>query len=226
MQSRDALVNAKLKLTDDKRYALWPRLTAEEQGKALEQNKEFLKKVDETIPERKFQLHETDYLLVYSDIPQASLTPLIADLGNMYATLGKQFGIAEGTNIWHGKAMIVIFSTWDLLARFEKTVMDYPVPGAFQSVYHAMNNGDVLATGAAGDDADEFVKQLLRNAARCYLYRYRSNVYLPEWIGEGIVSWVVAGVTNDKALRGHQQRDAETVRDMGRLNGFLNHESH
>ena len=142
----------------------------------------------------------------------------------MYATLGKQFGLSEGTNIWHGKAMIVIFSTWDFFARFEKVVMENLVSGDFQSVYHAMNNGDVLAACAIGDESDEFSKPLVRSVARCYLYRYRSNVHLPDWIGEGIVSWVEAGMTGDKALRRNQQRDGETVRLAGRLGGFLNQE--
>ena len=63
---------------------------------------------------------------------------MIANLDNMYLTLGQKFGIAEGTNIWQGKAIILIFSNWDLFARFEKTVMENPVSDGFQSVHHEM----------------------------------------------------------------------------------------
>jgi hypothetical protein len=64
MLRRDALVNAKLESKEG--YSLWPTLTAEEQDKALEANKEFLKKIDNAIPNRRFQLHETNY---YCSIP-------------------------------------------------------------------------------------------------------------------------------------------------------------
>ncbi len=223
-QSRDALVNAKLKLTEDRRYALWPKLTAEVQEKALEKNKAFLKKVDDVIPERKFQLHETPLFLFYTDVPVASLTPAIANLDHMYRTLSQKLGIAEGTNIWQGKAIILIFSNWDHFARFEKTVMENTVSEYFMSIHHTMWDGDVITASAIGDDPDEFSRLLIQNVARSYMFRYRSNVYPPDWVAEGIAFWVAANVTDGKSLRDRQVRDADAVRIKGRLGGFFDEE--
>ena len=103
--------------------------------------------------------------------------------------------------LWHGKATIVVFSTHDVFARFEKVVMEFRVSESSKRLPPELNNGDALVACALGDDADESTRSLVRNTARCYLYRYRSNVYLPDWIGEGIASWVAAGVTGDKAFR-------------------------
>ena len=169
---------------------------------------------------RKFQLHETPLFLFYTDIPLASLTPTITNLDNMYRTLSQKLGIAEGTNIWQGKAIILIFSSWDHFARFEKTVMENPISDGFQSIHHTMWNGDVITASTIGDDPGELTRLLIQNVVRCYMFRYRSNVYPPEWVGEGMAFWIAASVIDDRSLRGRQLRDADAVRTTGRLGGL------
>jgi hypothetical protein len=220
IERRDALVNVRLEKKGG--YSLWPVLTADEQDKALDENKEFLKKIDNAIPNRKFQLHETSYYLFYTDIPEGDVAPIIANLDSMYLTLGQKFGVYEGTNIWHGKAMIVVFSTKDLFARFEKIVMEIPDVGDSQGFYHPSYNGDVLTACAVGDDAAFFVSVLIHDTARSYMFRYRSNVYLPAWVSEGIAEWVTASVLpNNRFSRGRQEKAAETARSIGSLDGFF-----
>jgi hypothetical protein len=54
------------------------------------------------------------------------------------------------------------------------------------------------------------------------MFRYRSNVYLPAWVSEGIAEWVTASVLpNNRFSRGRQEKAAETARSIGSLDGFF-----
>ena len=55
------------------------------------------------------------------------------------------------------------------------------------------------------------------------MFRYRSNVYLPDWLGEGIAFWVAADRDRmNKSLRGQPgTRGPDAVRNIGSLSGFF-----
>ncbi|HEX4143051.1 MAG TPA: hypothetical protein VHY91_05835 [Pirellulales bacterium] len=218
--ARDKLVSARLKEKGD--CSLWPVLSAEQRAEAVKENKKFLEKVRGAVGEVKFQLHETDYYLFYTDMPQANVAPVIADLDSMYLTLGQKFGVHEGENIWHGKAMIVVFATKDRFARFERGVMEVSDVADHQSFYHTFFNGDVLTACYVGDDPNHFIANLIRDTARSYMFRYRSNIYLPTWLGEGMTEWISASIVpNKQAARMQQERAAQTARTIGSLDGFF-----
>ena len=94
--------------------------------------------------------------------------------------------------------------------------------GDHQGFYHPFYNGDVLTACYVGDDPNNFIADLIRDTARSYMFRYRSNVYLPAWLGEGIAEWVSGSIVpNKQAARSRQDRAAQTARNIGSLDGFF-----
>jgi hypothetical protein len=218
VELREAKVAEELKKT---RNHLWAKLTDDERKERVTEQKEFFNPVKASDPNRPIALHETEYYLFYTDMPQREIEPFVADLDKMYLTLGQAFGVPKGENIWWGKAAVIAFSEQNDFVAFEKKFMDYDIAN-YQSVCHSKYDGDVVIALHRGRNANYFASLLVLETARGYLNRYRSTVYIPRWLNAGIADWVVGSVVRADDSISRRQLDAvELIRRNGAVGTFF-----
>ncbi len=217
--SRDLQVSAKLKADGQK---LWPVPSAAEREDAIEKNKRLLKKADDGVAGHPFKLTETKHFLVYSDLPEANVTPIGTALEKAYSTIGQKLGVSEDENIFRGKTMVALFSTQNSLEGFANRTTTWHDLGGAEAFGHALPNGDYQIAGYVGDDPGEATTDMVRYAAEAFLEHYRSDVALPKWIGEGFAQWISASVLpGNKDMQRRQRGAADALRESPHLVGFF-----
>lgn len=201
------------------RHKLWPDLTAEEQSAWLARHKQFMEEASKKMPSAKLQLVETKYYLFYTDIAPTRVGGYIAYLDAMYEHLCKAFNIPEGKNIWCGKCLVIAFQNKGTFDEFEARVMDNPNPTA-QGLCHGDTAGRVIITVWKGEHEAFFGKVLVHETAHGFVHRYKSSVFIPSWVNEGIADWVAgAVVTADSSVRDRQRDAAQRVQQLRTLGG-------
>jgi hypothetical protein len=201
------------------RHKLWPDLTTEQQAAWIAQHKQFLDEASKKMPSAKLQLVETKYYLFYTDIAPTRVGGYIAYLDAMYEHLCKAFNIPEGKNIWCGKCVVIAFQNQATFDEFEARVMDNPNPTA-QGLCHGDTTGRVIITVWKGDHEAFFGKVLVHETAHGFVHRYKSSVFIPSWVNEGIADWVAGSVvTADDSVRDRQRDAAERARQLRTLGG-------
>jgi hypothetical protein len=214
LTQRDAQIDARLRA---QRQRLWPELSAEEQAQAVRERKEFFARAGEAFGLR---LHETQYFLFYTDLPDEALAPYIRDLDAMYARLVAAFGLPQGKNIWRGKAAIVMFQNQASCWQFDQQVLKKPSSADFQARCHWSSDGHVTISGWSGTDPAFFAHILVHETAHGFLARYRSTVNVPSWINEGIADWVAGAVVPaSNTTRRRQELAIKQLRQTGAAGG-------
>jgi len=219
IQQRDAAAKQRLRQS---RNRFWKESTPEEMQGFVEEEREFLKTVQQQFRRLKMQLYETQYFLFLTDIPPNQVKPYLVQLDQMNEALGKSFGFEKGHNVWRGKAVIVAFMQEDAFHVFERQTLENEDVAGAQGICHSYSNGRVVVGCFRGDSPSFFGVVLVHETAHGYIHRYRSTARIPSWINEGIADWV-AGMTvrSSNAVRERQQSAAGRIRLTRTLGGFF-----
>jgi hypothetical protein len=98
-------------------------------------------------------------------------------------------------------------------------VMGNPDPSA-QGICHGDTAGRVIISIWKGNHEAFFAKVLVHETAHGFVHRYKSSVFIPSWVNEGIADWVAAAVVQaDKSAQQRQRDAALRVRQTGSLGG-------
>ncbi|MGH7214755.1 MAG: hypothetical protein ACREIT_08325 [Tepidisphaeraceae bacterium] len=148
---------------------------------------------------RNLKLHETRFFLFYSDLDAGEAKEWAGLLDKMYARLCELFGVAKGTNVWRGKALIVVFREETDYAVFQDQMHDTPARGT-AGMCHSFGDGHVHIAFYRQQDRMKFAHVLVHESVHGFLHRYRSPVHVPSWANEGLAE-VIAGELVPKAGR-------------------------
>lgn len=173
-----------------KRRELWKPPTSEEQQAALKHFDEMADKVQIAFPSQKFVRQETQYFIVYTDMPFAQIGGYIANLDSMYQQLCTLFSIPKETNIWVGKCPVFCFLNREHFVGFEATMMDNPQTQGIAGLNHQYPDGKVLTSVYRGNDPVFFAALLVHETSHGFLHRIRSSGRIPPWMNEGLAEWI------------------------------------
>src|SRR4029079_13478568 len=90
----------------------WGKQTDEQQKESVATLKAFAAQASQDSGIR-LAPYETNFFLVYSDLPTNEAQKWVGVLDAMYQRLSGLFGVQKNENLWHGKALIFIFSRDD-----------------------------------------------------------------------------------------------------------------
>ncbi len=103
----------------------------------------------------------------------------------MYGKLSILFGVTPGDNLWHGKALVFVFSREEDYLKFEIKMHDTVASGT-AGMCHTFGSGDVhIAFYRQANDLD-FAHVLVHESVHGFVHRYRSPVNIPSWANEGL----------------------------------------
>ena len=204
---------------------LWPELTEQQQQEAVARHKEYLDTVAQAFPDHPLRLYESEYFLFFSDMPPAQVQMYTPYLDKMYQHLCKAFGIQKGTNIWVGKAMVIVFSMRESYEQFEQQFFNNPA-GQSAGRAHQKGDGTVLITFPRGQDPLTFAGILVHETTHGFVHRYKSRVFVPTWLNEGMADWAaIAVVPNDPQSRIKPQIAKQTMLQTRSLGGLFTADS-
>lgn len=177
----------------------WPEMTDEEQDQSVEQLKKMSEEAQAKLG-RPLQLYETKYFLFYTDLPAKEGKNWSGLLDRMYARLCETFGVAKGTNIWRGKALIFVFSKKDDYMRFESDIANTKANGT-AGMCHSSSNGIDFISFYRQPDELEFAHVLVHESVHGFVHRYRSKVFVPSWANEGLAEVISTDLVPQRGRR-------------------------
>jgi len=204
---------------------LWPELSEQQQQEAVARQKSFLKTVAEAFPALPLRVYESEYFLFASDMPPMQVQIYTPYLDQMYKHLSNAFGIERGTNIWVGKAVVIVFSLRESYERFEQQFFNTPA-GESAGRAHQKGDGTVIIVFPRGQDARTFAGVLVHETTHGFIHRYKSRVFVPTWLNEGMADWTaIAVVPNDPQARIKPEAGKQMMKQTRSLGGLFNAES-
>lgn len=187
----------------------WPELTPEAHAKMIEQLKTFSKETAEKVNDS-LRLLETKYFLFYTDLPSGEARKWAYLLDKMYHRLCNLFGIAKGTNIWHGKALILVFAQKKDYQQFWRTMLDID-PGWSDGMCHSRSDGQVVIAFYRQPDEMDFATILVHESVHGFLHRYRSPVHIVSWANEGLADVIAYELVPKSRQMPIKQRNAKSA---------------
>ncbi|HET6426524.1 MAG TPA: hypothetical protein VFG20_22730 [Planctomycetaceae bacterium] len=222
-QKRDTVAEERLA---NRRHSLWKPATTEEQTAAIKHFDELADKVQKAFPTQKFVRQETQYFIVYTDMPFAQIGGYIANLDSMYQQLCTLFSIPKETNIWVGKCPVFCFLNREHFVQFEAEFMDNPQTQGVAGLNHNFSDGKVLTSVYRGNDPVFFASVLVHETSHGFLHRIRSSGRIPPWMNEGLAEWISQVVVpQSDHVQGRFSEALPILRMQGSLGGnFLDDE--
>jgi len=177
----------------------WPKLTDEQQAKAVEELKHVADDVAQKL-KHDLLLHETKYFLFYSDLNPREAANWAGLLDRMYGRLAELFAVPKGENLWRGKGLIFVFSKADDYRRFEREIAHVD-PGSSAGMSHCFNNGIVMIAFYRQPQELTFAHVLVHESVHGFLHRYRSPVHIPSWANEGLAETIASELVPQRGRR-------------------------
>ena len=205
-------------------HRIWEPLNEADQQKFIEQQHEFLKKVQQAMPHVPFRKLETEFFMVFTDIPPELVNGYLANLDAMYRELCGAFGISPQKNVWCGKCVVVIVKRRTDYIIYESMVMGIKDPAMLAGsagLCHLFPNGEVKFAGFLGDNSDHFGNVLIHETTHGFIHRYLSSVDVISWLNEGMADWVADAIMKDNSIPKRQKRSAQVVMAAGGWGDFL-----
>jgi hypothetical protein len=150
---------------------------------------------------------ETDYFLLYTDMPRAEAAIWAHQLDKAYEQLAKIFRLNPNENIFWGKAVVLVFTDRDRFRLVEADAFGHLVPNAVQGICH-FRGPQVFLNLCRSSDDDDFAAALVHEAVHGFMHRYRTPMRLPPWANEGLADYVVAESVSDAPMDDTRRRQA------------------
>jgi hypothetical protein len=198
----------------------WGPLSPQQQADAVAKLKQFAADAAKAM-NLNLASYETQYFLFYSDLPPADAQRWAGMLDQMYGRLSVLFAINKGENIWHGKALVFVFSREEDYLKFQMKVHKTMAAGT-AGMCHTFGSGDVhIAFYRQPNDLD-FAHVLVHESIHGFLHRYRSPVDVPSWLNEGLAEAIAADMVPRKGLTQASLADArQELQTRKSLEGML-----
>jgi hypothetical protein len=195
----------------------WGKQSPEQEKAAIDKLKEFANDAQRKLG-LKLQPFETQYFLFATDIQPADAKKWAEKLDNMYVLLADMFAIPKGENIWHGKALVFVFSREEDYLKFEMK-MHATLAAGTAGMCHTYGSGDVhIAFYRQPNDLD-FAHVLVHESTHGFLHRYRSPVSVPSWANEGLAEYVAMKLAPrqglDMAAASDAKADLQAKKSVG-----------
>jgi hypothetical protein len=184
----------------------WGALTEPEQLASIQQSKAYADEVRQKLAPR-LAVYETKYFLFASDLQQAEAQRWAAVLDRMYARLSELFAVPKDTNIWRGKALVLVFAERDTYNKFEQQYFESDASKTGGRC-HASPNGDVKIAFYRAADDQWFSHVLVHESTHGFLHRYRSPIHIPSWINEGLAEYVAYDLVPHAGLKQAAKNEA------------------
>lgn len=172
----------------DSNMKVWPTLTPEQHQAAIDQlhqeTQSALDKVGITTSHT-----ETDFFILYTNLDRNEARRWLGLLDKMYIRLCKVFDIDRKTNIWRGKALIVILREPAQYAKYNAAAFGNPMSGS-AGVCVSYGNGHVKISFYRQPDEGEFAHVLVHEAVHGFVHRYIGPGYVPNWANEGLAEFL------------------------------------
>ena len=201
-------------------HRVWPPLSKEENDQLIESQKEFLKSVEQQMPNLRFRYVETEYFLFFTDLTPDQVDGYIVSLDAMYRELCVAFGLSPQRNIWAGKCVVIAFQRELDYLSFESRIMDNPTALGSQGLCHQYGNGEVKFAGFRGDGSF-FGHVMVHETTHGFIHRYFSSARAPSWLDEGMADWVAKSIFPDDKIPRRQRESAKLVMRTGSWGDFL-----
>ena len=200
---------------------LWPELTDEQQKSFLKKQKDYLEDVKKKVTTGGMVLYETNFFLFFSDVPPMYVKMYTPYLDTMYRDLCNAFGLDPKKNIFQGKCMVVAFAQEASFQQYENAFFQGPKPAIHaQGLAHCNGNGEVVISCFAGADPQYFATVMVHETSHGFMFRYKSNKNIPNWLNEGAAEWIAKHVvTRDQAIPHKIQASIAQMRQTGNMGG-------
>lgn len=184
----------------------WGKQTADETKQSIEKLKAFGAETNQKLG-TKCTLYETQYFLFYSDLPAADAQNWAGVLDRMYLKLSLLFGIPNGENLWHGKALVLVFGREEDYLKFE-IKMHQTIAAGTAGMCHAFGSGDVHIAFYRQPNEMDFAHVLVHESVHGFLHRYRSAIDVPSWANEGLAEAIATDMVPRKGIAQSALADA------------------
>ncbi|MCE9547992.1 MAG: hypothetical protein K8T25_21170 [Planctomycetia bacterium] len=177
---------------------VWPEQSEADSKKLLTEQKDYLKKVQANFPNRRFSFAETKFFIFLSDLPPADLQLYVPYMDAMYRRLISTFDLKPDTNIWLGKASVIIFADQEMFNEHETQMVHHNAPAWAQALAHLSSDGNVLISGhTTGSTRLYLAQSLVHETTHGFLWRYKTRVVIPLWVNEGFAEYIASAIVPD-----------------------------
>ncbi len=216
-QKRDTIAAERLM---DSGHKLWETPTAEEAQAAIKSYDDLFDKMKVEFPMLNFVRQETEYFIVYTDMPAGQIAGYTANLDSMYHQLCTLFNIPRDTNIWVGKCPVYCFVNKEHFIQFEARLLNNADTKNAQGLSHSAYDGKVMTTCYRGASPVFFAVVLVHETAHGFLHRIRSSGRIPPWMNEGLSEWIAQVVVSQSDhVQGRFSEALPILRSQGSLGG-------
>jgi hypothetical protein len=198
----------------------WGKLSPDQMTAAVLELKKFAEQTKQAI-NPKLTLYETQYFVLYSDLPAADAQKWAGLLDRMYARLAVLFAVPKDTNIWRGKALVFVFAQDSDYFKFQMKMHDKTMAVGTAGMCHTYGNGDVHIAFYRQPNELDFAHVLVHESVHGFLHRYRSPIDIPSWINEGLAEVIASdmvprpGIT--QASTAKARGDLQSRRDLDKM---------
>ena len=139
-------------------------------------------------------MNQNNLFVLYSDLPEADTKKWAGRFNSIYAGMSKAFGCSTA-NIWHGKAVVLLFKSQEEYARYLASAFHANMAG---SAGVCVSRSDGMVFIAMFQDARnpdlEYV--LYHEFAHGFLHRYNARTPVQSWANEGLAEFMASRFTH------------------------------
>lgn len=151
-----------------------------------------------------FQSFETDHFLVFTNWDEREKDFMKTNLEMAYKVVARQFEQSPKDNVFVGKLPVYMFDKYGQFAEFAQKVDEWPVNERVAGYYGGRSNGighmamwkpneSLTGTSNINDAKRLWAYVLVHEFTHAFLARYRTNVFVPRWLNEGIAEVIATG---------------------------------
>lgn len=183
---RDAEASSRL---TERKQKLWPRQTKALYQQAMKEHEAHLEQVRKLFPARSFEVEQSRYYILCSDLDPAESRQILTSLDRLYDALCDGFGIPIGMNVWHGKCIVHAFRERADFLAWEEHYYKNGTTTSGARVHWNLGTGRVIITLSPQRSLSGKLGLLVHETTFGLIHRYRSSMPVPKWMRVGISEW-------------------------------------
>lgn len=203
-------------------------VTAEEIGEAMDEARETAQLMIKAAEKAKRTTteFETEHFLVFTDWPQADHDLIRRTLENAYTRICPLFEVSPRENAFVGKLPVYMFAQKEDFVRFASAADHYSA-SELSGYYHSSQStgrGHLVSFAPqkanAGAALERWGYVLTHELTHAFVHRYRTNLYIPKWLNEGLAE-VVATELFPRSNQKYQASARKTAFDTQSFMGLM-----
>lgn len=148
----------------------------------------------------KFGTIETPHFLIFTDWNKGEYDFLKTNVEAAYEAVSRQFEIPVKENVFIGKLPIYMFTKHEVFKKFARDLDSFDAPDGVAGYYQGSSLGfghmvmwkpDIAASNGNIRAAEkQWAYVLTHEFTHAFVARYRTNVFIPRWLNEGVAEVV------------------------------------